>query len=171
MIFSQNWIHTWGGRFNKTDTLLLVAGVLDQVNSPPIFKLPICISWISSSCQNVFHESLQVANMYLVRLLGWSLCWTQATTQYSGPLRTVRTMLWELGSREVQMLTWMLKLGSRVKHLCLFCFELNFCILGDMIDFDFDDEDAEEPSAMVQLNMVRGRDVQPVQRNILKIRW
>ena len=68
------------------------------------------------------------------------------------------------------MLIWMLKLGSRVKHLCLFCFELNFCILGDMIDFDFDDEDAEEPSAMVQLNMVRGRDVQPVQRNILKIR-
>ena len=39
-----------------------------------------------------------------------------------------------------------------------------------MIDFDFDDEDADEPSAMVQLNMVRGRDVQPVQRNILKIR-
>ena len=68
------------------------------------------------------------------------------------------------------MLIKMMKLGSRVKHFSLFCCKLNFCILGDMIDFDFDDEDAEEPSAMVQLNMVRGRDVQPVQRNILKIR-
>ena len=45
MIFSQNWIHTWGGRFNKTDTLLLVAGVLDQVTSPPILKLPISL-WV-----------------------------------------------------------------------------------------------------------------------------
>ena len=114
------------------------------------FKLPLC--------------------MYIIRLLGWSLCWTQATTQYSGLSRTARTMLWAPGCREAQMLTWMMKLGFRVKHLCLFCFKLNFCILGDMIDFDFDDEDAEEPSAMVQLNMVRGRDVQPVQRNILKIR-
>ena len=130
----------------------------------------------SSCCWSLgpstFSTNLQVANkyMYFVRLPGWSLCWTQATTQYSGLSRTVRTMLWELGCREVQMLTWMMKLGSRVKHLCLFCFKLNFCILGDMIDFDFDDEDAEEPCAMVQLNMVRGRDVQPVQRNILKIR-
>ena len=108
--------------------------------------------------------------MYIIRLPGWSLCWTQATTQYSGLSRTARTMLWAPGCREAQMLTWMMKLGSRVKHICLFCVKLNFCVLGDMIDFDFDDEDAEEPCAMVQLNMVRGRDVQPVQRNILKIR-
>ena len=110
MIFSQNWIHTWGGRFNKTDTLLLVAGVLDQVTSPPIFKLPIC--------------------MYIIRLPGWSLCWTQATTQYSGLSRTARTMLWELGCREVQMLIKMMKLGSRVKHLCFF-----FLFQTQLLDF------------------------------------
>ena len=27
----KNWLNTWGGRFNKTDTLLLVAGVIDEV--------------------------------------------------------------------------------------------------------------------------------------------
>ena len=62
--------------------------------------------------------------------------------------------------------TWL----SGNTSLFFVCFKLNFWISGDMIDFDFDDEDADEPSAMVQLNMVRGRDVQPVQRNILKIR-
>ena len=64
MIFSQNWIHTWGGRFNKTDTLLLVAGVLDQVTSPPI----------SSSCQYLFHKSVQVANMYFMNLFNLPIC-------------------------------------------------------------------------------------------------
>ena len=57
MIFSQNWIHTWGGRFNKTDTLLLVAGVLDQVTSPPILKLPISLCvliYISGSLFSLF---------------------------------------------------------------------------------------------------------------------
>ena len=61
--------------------------------------------------------------MYIIRLPGWSLCWTQATTQYSGLSRTARTMLWELGCREVQMLIKMMKLGSRVTHLCFFLFQ------------------------------------------------
>lgn len=29
--FVQNWLNTWGGRFNKTDSLLLVAGVINDV--------------------------------------------------------------------------------------------------------------------------------------------
>ena len=29
--FVQGWLNTWGGRFNKTDSLLLVAGVINEV--------------------------------------------------------------------------------------------------------------------------------------------
>ena len=34
--FVQNWVNTWGGRYNKTDSLLLVAGVINEVTLTPI---------------------------------------------------------------------------------------------------------------------------------------
>jgi len=113
----QNWIHTWGGRFNKTDTLLLVAGVLDQIAG--------MVSVLDTS--------------------NYTILWSVENSPYD----VMGAWVPRSPNADQDDETW---------------------LSGDMIDFDFEDEDAEEPCAMVQLNMVRGRDVQPVQRNILKIR-
>ena len=40
--FVQNWLNTWGGRYNKTDSLLLVAGVINDVS---------LILWSNTTCQ------------------------------------------------------------------------------------------------------------------------
>ena len=125
-----------------------------------LFKLPKYISSNSSSCQNVFH---QIAGMVSVLdTSNYTILWSVENSPYD----VMGAWVPRSPNADQDDETWL----SGNTSLFFVCFKLNFWISGDMIDFDFDDEDAEEPCAMVQLNMVRGRDVQPVQRNILKIR-
>lgn len=108
----QDWLNTWGGRFNKTDSLLLVAGVINEIDG--------MISVLDTS--------------------NYSILWTVPNNPYD------------------VMGAWVPHVGD------------GQWLSGRMLDFE--DDEFDEPSAMVQINTPNPKDLKayPEQRTILRMR-
>jgi len=113
----QNWVNTWGGRYNKTDSLLLVAGVINEIDG--------MISVLDTS--------------------NFSILWTVPNNPYD------------------VMGAWVP--GNLSGHL-----GEGQWLSGRMVDFE--DEEFDEPCAMVQINTPNPSALKeyPEQRTILKMR-
>lgn len=113
----QDWLNTWGGRFNKTDSLLLVAGVINEIDG--------MISVLDTS--------------------NFSILWTVPNNPYDVMGAWVpRNLSAHVGDGQ-----W---------------------LSGHMVDFEH--EEFDEPSAMVQINTPNPNDhkAYPEQRTILRMR-